>query len=360
MNGADGSTKCAVAAQKFFGEKKMGQRFLSLVNHKYSLIREKNELEALQRKAALYQALPELAEIDNKINGCGIGSARKILNGDCSPGQAVEQLKAEIEELKNQRGKLLSKNGYSPDYLGIRYSCSACRDTGFIGADRCACFERLQQAALFELSNVGNDNEENWENFSEELFPNETDEAKYGIKSNPRSNIIKIRERCTRFMASIDDPKERNLMFHGPAGTGKTFTAKSIAKVLMKRGISVLYKSAPALFEEISRHKVRMYKEGDFEDPDVDYIYDCELLIIDDLGTESATPAKSTELLNLLNTREANDKVRTCKTIISSNISPAKLFEYYNERIASRIIGSFDRLMFAGNDIRIMKALKST
>lgn len=161
-----------------------------------------------------------------------------------------------------------------------------------------------------------------------------------------------------RFTENIDDPDERNLMFYGHAGTGKTFTARCVAKELLKKGRTVLYRSAPDLFDTIGRYKAQAYKEGRFDDPGYSFIYNAEVLIIDDLGTESPTPARYAELLNILNARDENSRKRACKTIIATNISPSKLFEYYDERVASRIIGNFDRLVFIGTDIRITKAME--
>ncbi|MDD4494348.1 MAG: ATP-binding protein [Eubacteriales bacterium] len=335
----------------------MDNKYHSMVKSKYDTKRMQAEIEAQRRELALYQNIPELHDVDEKIKRCGLSFSRKVLNGESSPERAAKEIKAEVQNLAAIKQQILIDNGYEQGYLDPLYSCKLCEDTGFVNGKRCSCYSGMLISVLREQSNLGKYIDECWEKFDESLYSDAANAKEYGIDSSPRSNIQKVRKRCEQFIDNFDDPNERNLLMHGRTGTGKTFIAKSIAGALLKKGKSVLYKSAPELFEDVQQHRLKAFQESDFEDLVFDMIYNCDLLIIDDLGTESATPARSTELLNLLNTRENNSKAGICKTIISTNISPARLFDYYNERIASRIIGNFDTMTIAGADIRIIKVI---
>lgn len=335
----------------------MNNRFYSAVKSIYDSKRLQAETGAQRRKLALYTNIPELQDIDEKIKKCGLSFSRRVLNKESSPERAAAEIRSEVQKLAARKQQILIDNGYEKGYLDPLYSCKLCGDTGFVNGEKCSCYPGVLISVLRELSNLGNCDDECWEKFDESLYSDEVNSKEYGIDSSPRSNIQKVRKRCEQFICKFEDPNERNLFMHGRTGTGKTFIAKSIAGVLLNKGKSVLYKSAPELFEDVQLHRLKAFQESDFEDPVFDMIYNCDLLIIDDLGTESATPARSTELLNILNTRENNSKSGICKTIISTNISPARLFDYYNERIASRIIGSFDAMAIAGQDIRIIKVV---
>ncbi len=125
-----------------------------------------------------------------------------------------------------------------------------------------------------------------------------------------------------------------------------------IAAEVIKQGITVLYQTSPVLFSTIAEFKQKAFRDGYFRDDAYDRIFDVELLIIDDLGTEPPSPARYAEFLTILDARRSNGLSRVCKTIISTNISPKELYDYYDERSASRIIGGFDMFRFAGEDIR--------
>lgn len=336
----------------------MDSRLTAKVKNKYDVMRAERQAEKVRLKAELCEAVPQFREIEDEIRKCGIKYNRMILAGGKNSKEASVCLDADIQKLTEKKQQLLRENGYPEDYPNVAPSCPKCNDTGWINGARCNCFISETSKLSFEMSNIDPEGCESWGNFNDELYSDVIDEEKYGIKISPRSNIRKIKERCMRFTENIDDPDERNLMFYGHAGTGKTFTARCAAKELLKKGRTVLYRSAPDLFDTIGRYKAQAYKEGRFDDPGYSFIYNAEVLIIDDLGTESPTPARYAELLNILNARDENSRKRACKTIIATNISPSKLFEYYDERVASRIIGNFDRLVFIGTDIRITKAIE--
>jgi len=314
-----------------------------------------------RRKQEVFLKIPRIKEIEDEITHLGLRYNKMILYGLNDADQAVQELSSCIGRLKDEKKQLLLEHGYEPGYLEATYQCSKCRDTGFIksdtGLEKCFCYKQLLINYLYNQSNLMLAKAENFDNFDETLYPDEVDEKRYGIKKSPRENIRGIREKCMKFIENFESPEEKNLFFCGPAGVGKTFMANCIAAEIMKLGKTVLYQTAPVLFDTISDYKVRAFKDEYYEDTAYKKIFDVELLIIDDLGTEAQSAARYAELLNILNTRQINNLSRPCKTIISTNIEPDKLFEFYTERVESRIIGSFSLYKFAGKDIRKIKKL---
>lgn len=311
-----------------------------------------------QRKEELYSRIPRLYEIDDAVNFIGIKYNRLILAGNSSSAEILVCLDREIKMLNAEKQQLLKSNGISPDYFVPVYECGRCRDTGYIldssGYERCSCYKQQVINHLFSRSNISLSGKECFENFNELLYPEEVDFSKYGIAVSPRENIKNIKNACLDFISNIDGENQKNLFFSGRTGVGKTYLSFCIARELLNQGRTVLYLTAPKLFDIITEHKLKAFKEESYDDDRYQSIFTVELLIIDDLGTEPLSDARYAELLNLLNTRQSNSLASTCKTIISTNLGPKKLFELYTERITSRIMGHFDRLVLAGTDIRSM------
>jgi DNA replication protein DnaC len=314
-----------------------------------------------QRREEVFQKIPEIVEIQNKINFLGLHYNKMILLGRCSSKTASTELSGKLENLTKKKERLLVEAGYPTTYLDPIYKCPDCKDTGFIEqgtiTEKCFCYKQLLIDQLYNQSNLKLVQTENFSTFNENYYPEKVDEKRYGIRKSPREQILGIKEKCHEFIDNFDSVKEKNLFFCGPAGVGKTFMANCIAYELMNRGRTVLYQSAPILFDTIAEYKIRSYKEKEWEDSYYKNIFSVDLLIIDDLGTETQTPSRYAELLNILNIRQTNNYTRPCKTIISSNIEINKIYEYYTERVASRIIGSFAIYRFAGEDIRKIKKL---
>jgi DNA replication protein DnaC len=312
------------------------------------------------RRSNAYNTVPRLEELDKQINMSGIRYNKMILMGTHPADQAISELQSLITHLKTEKARLLAEHGLPENYLDIQYSCPKCRDKGFIeslqgGAERCSCYRQQLVNQLYLQSNLRLTDKDNFSSFDESLYNCEVDEKKYAIKISPRDNIKNIKERCLKFIESFDNTDEKNLYFSGPTGVGKTFMSTCIAIELMNRGKTVLYQTAPAIYNIINEYKAKAYRDEDFEDSSYRSIYDVDLLIIDDLGTESSTASRYAEFLSIIDTRKANSTSRPCKTIISTNIGVKELYEYYDERIASRIIGDFTLLRFAGDDIRRLK-----
>ena len=313
--------------------------------------------QASERKAQVYSKLPRLFEIDSEISFLGIKYNRLILTSNgASSTPLVAELEHNLRILAEEKKALLESNNISPDIFKLRFECEKCSDTGYIidssGSQRCSCYKQQIINHLFARSNISLNGSESFETFNEELYPEEVDSERYGIAISPRENIINIKNACIDFTLNLDNPESKNLFFSGRTGVGKTFLSLCIARKLLNEGRTVLYLTAPVLFDIITEHKMLAYKEENYNDDKYQSIFNVELLIIDDLGTEPISDARYAELLNILNTRQANNSISACKTIISTNLGPKKLFDLYTERIASRIMGHFDRLVLAGRDIR--------
>ena len=337
----------------------MSKTIHSIIKSEYDK-KQQNALDRLNmKKAEVNLTIPRLQAIDSEIQLAGVKVNKSILMGTASVNEGLKGLLDTIAELREERQRLLHVAGFPLDYLEIEHTCDKCKDTGLIELDgtheKCACYKQKLINHLYSQSNLKLAETENFASFDETLYPDFIDHSRFGIDISPRENILGIKNRCLEFIKNFSTTEDRNLFFTGPTGVGKTFMSNCIAMALLNRGVTVLYQTAPMLFNTINEYKMKAFKEDNFQDRGYKDIFDVELLIIDDLATESASASRYAEFLNILNVRQVNNNSRPCKTIISTNIGVKELYEYYDERVASRIIGGFDMYRFTGKDIRSMK-----
>lgn len=316
----------------------------------YDQKRSKAIIDADNKKRELYSEIPELEKVDNDINSISIYTIKSILTQ--KDANASNKLKAELSNLKNKKLELLKKAGKSLSDLNPNFECINCNDTGYIKTDDgnvlCPCIKQKLYNIQYNNSNIYDLENQNFSKFKLNYYSDKVDFDKYNSKYSPRENIIKIREICDKFIENFDDPNENNLLFCGNSGLGKTFLSSCIANELIKRGKTVLYQTAPIMLDNIID-----YKFGKTSQNVVSTIGNVDLLIIDDLGTETKNSLKITELFNIINSRLLNQNNVITKTIISTNLSLQDLYNTYEERILSRIIGNYEACYFFGDDIRI-------
>ena len=238
------------------------------------------------------------------------------------------------------------------------YECPICKDTGYIQKDNyrtemCSCLKQRLLDISFNKSNMSNLNKENFSTFNELLFSDEVNPNKYRFSISPRENIKKIKNKSLEFVQNFDNPDYKNLLFSGNTGLGKTFLSNCIANEILKMGKTVLYQTAPVLLENIIDYKLNKQK-ANLENINKS-VLETDLLIIDDLGTETLNSMKLSELFTIINTRILNLNHKITKTIISTNLNINEIFNKYEERIGSRIAGYYDIYCFFGDDIRFKK-----
>ena len=183
------------------------------------------------------------------------------------------------------------------------------------------------------------------------MYSNEVNKDLYSSNISPRENIKKIYDAAINFVDNFNKLEEKNLVFLGPTGVGKTFLSNCIAKALLEKGRTVLYQTAPVMLDTIISSRFNKQADANF----MDNLLNVDLLIIDDLGTETINSMKYTELFTIINTRLLNQNQKITKTIISTNLDLKTIFSVYNERIGSRIIGNYNIYKFFGDDIRFKK-----
>jgi DNA replication protein DnaC len=333
----------------------------------------KNEYENRQRKAydelsskrtLLYKKLPRLEEIENEIFLSGLKYNKLLIFGHIPHEEIISELNVVLNELKNEKELLLETHGYPRDFLRPSYTCEKCQDTGYLKleansqTEMCSCYKQQMINIIYSQSNLRLTGKESFNSFNVKYYPDTVNESRYGIKKSPRRQISGIKDHCLNFIDQFESPELKNMLFCGSTGTGKTFMAICTAVELMNKGNTVLYQSAPALFSAINEYRMKLSRDDGYENSTYKNILDADLLIIDDLGTESPSAARYAELLNILDSRHANNLNKPCKTIISTNIDIKELFTYYDERVVSRITGNFDIFKFAGDDIRKLRTEK--
>ncbi len=333
----------------------MANEILNSLLKEYEQKKMREEIAADNRKEELYTKIPRLKKLDNEINSYAISVTKNILN---SKSYSLSSLSDKINSLKREKELILKENHIDFDYLKPHYECSLCHDTGYIQKDNyqtemCSCLKQKLLDISFNKSNMSNLNTENFSTFNELLFSDEVDPKKYRFSISPRENIKKIKQKALEFVQNFDNPSYKNLLFSGNTGLGKTFLSNCIANEVLKLGKTVLYQTAPVLLENIIDYKLNKQKTN-LEDINKS-VLETDLLIIDDLGTETLNSMKLSELFTIINTRILNLNHKITKTIISTNLNITEIFNKYEERIGSRIAGYYDIYCFYGDDIRFKK-----
>ena len=331
----------------------MSSKILSTLLLEYDQKKRRAELDLESRKQELYARFPRLEEIETELNNFAINTAKNILNGSLS---SLENLNAKVAELKAEKEKLLKTNKIPSDFLKPHYECTLCNDTGYVQVENasstlCSCLKQKLLDVSYNKSNISNLGKENFETFNPNIYSDKPEPEKYKINVSPRQNMISIKSKCLEFIENFDNPETHNLLFTGNTGLGKTFMSNCIANELIKKGKNVLYQTAPVLLETVIDNKMSKYKTSS-QDDFYKNVLECDLLIIDDLGTECLNSMKLSELFTILNTRLLNLNNKVTKTIISTNLNINNIFKSYEERIGSRIAGFYDIYYFFGDDLR--------
>ncbi|NLO08853.1 MAG: ATP-binding protein [Clostridiales bacterium] len=330
---------------------------MALKNDQYNQIlreyderRFRNKHELDKRIQEAYQAIPQLKDLEDELISLSAQSGRLALFGNT---EALDELKDNTTRLREQQRQLLLDNGYPEDYLHIQYSCNKCKDSGFISNEKCSCFKQAIADMIYEGSNIKSVLElENFSTFSFKYYSDDYIDESIGL--SPLSNMQKIVATCKSFIRHFDK-KHENLLFLGNTGVGKTFLANCIAKELLDRGYTVIYLTAFRLFDILEKYKFGKEAENTLAAANqFEYILDCDMLIIDDLGTELSNSFTTSQLYLIINERLLRQK----STLISTNLSLDNLNTNYSERIYSRIISNYCIRRIVGEDIRLHKAIK--
>ncbi len=307
----------------------------------YDKLRADAEAKRDLRVKEVYKSIPQIEEIDNKINEIGSNTLNAILSDPDKKG-LKEEMKKKFEILKQKRNEILKANSVSEDFDKIIYRCSKCNDTGFIeGKGRCNCFnQRLidfsyKQSGMYEMIK-----KQNFDTFDLSLFG----KKKFDKEETSHENMKKIKSFCEKYVENFDN-ESQSLCFYGDTGLGKTFMSCCVAKALMDKEKSVIYISAPKLFKMMDDERFGREREG------IEDIYNCDMLIIDDLGTEAESKFVVPSLLEIINERLSHDK----KMIISTNLNFKGMEDTYTKRFSSRLLENFTIMIFYGDDIRKKK-----
>ena len=315
---------------------------MALTNSQYeSIIREYEEKQLKSRHALeerltrIRNAYPEYTSLENAPSSLASSFTRRLI--DKEEG-AREALYDALQEIRLKKETFLLEKGFPSDYLDPVYECPDCQDTGYIGQKKCHCFEKRIIELLYHQSNLaGTLEQENFDTLSYEYFSGQA-----------LSDYKKVVNISRDFVASFDESC-RNLLFMGTVGTGKTFLSNCIAKALIDTSHSVIYFSAAELFDTFARHVFG--KDKDSLDHFCKDLYHCDLVIVDDLGTELGSSFVTSSFFSFLNERQLLGK----STLITTNLGLQELQDKYSDRILSRIIGNFEICALNGRDIRILK-----
>lgn len=296
------------------------------------------------RRTEVYRKIPRLREIDSSVASIAVQKARLFLNGTDS---AMGDLKDSLAALGLEREQLLLTNGYPKDYLNPVYTCPDCKDTGYRNGQKCHCFKQAIINTVYEQSNIRQIlSRENFDTFSYEYYSKDDISKTTGLSSLVTAEHA-VQE-CRHFIDDFSN-KPKNLLIYGKTGVGKTFLSNCVTRELLDQGYSVIYFTAFQLFDILSK--------GVFEkDEDAiaahQNIFDCDLLVIDDLGTELSNAFTTSQLFLCVNERLLRQK----STIISTNLSLNQMMETYSERTFSRICDAYTLInLFSRVDIRIQK-----
>ncbi len=305
--------------------------------------RSKAQRIQLARHMEVTEKIPEIAKYEAQLSASGLAVVKALGMGKDAK-EYIDELARINLTVQDFIRTALKENGYPEDYLETPYTCKKCEDTGFVGGYICKCRTELLKSISKEgLSKVSPCKECSFDNFDVSYYPTE---AIGDTNITPRSRMNDILEYCKCYAEDFDTESE-SLYLHGATGLGKTHLSLAIANTVAEKGYKVIYDSAQNILSSLEREKFSSNNTGGRERE----ILDCDLLIIDDLGSEFSTQFTVAAVYNIINTRLNRSK----PVIISTNLTGQELEAKYTQRITSRIIGGYVSLLFLGKDIRQIK-----
>jgi DNA replication protein DnaC len=321
------------------------QRIYERANDELERRRDRAQAEQKKRHEEAVKKVPELLKIEKQMSDTGLAVIKAIsMGGDAK--SYIEKLAVENLAAQEKRIQLLAKAGYSKDYLEVQPVCCKCNDDGFVNGHSCGCrISLLRSLAFAELSELSPMECSTFETFKADYYPKAID-LETGI--SPYSRMTEIFNFCKAYAEDFDTSSP-SIFMHGKTGLGKTHLSLAIAGVVVNAGFGVIYGSAQNLLSKLEREHFSRNSEktGDAEQS----LLECELLILDDLGTEFSTQFTVSAIYNIINTRIS----RGLPVILNTNLTPEELEQKYTQRITSRITGNYISLQFCGRDIRQLK-----
>jgi len=312
-------------------------------------IRRRNRALSERRKSEVLEAIPQIGEIYSGYINESLAWLQKNLNTNNTDNFGLKKRNAETI---SKISALLSENGYPANYLDPVYECTACSDTGYITKNgrktRCGCIGVYASKEIYSEAEFTLPADISFSFFDASLFSGYDSDS----KKNKNEYMLSVKNLLSSF---CQNQKPRNYYIFGKTGTGKTFLMVSMAKALLENMIPSLYITSNTLFKITQEYKASMFSDEKADPYLYDFIYSTRVLLIDDLGSEPVTPSRYSELLEILNHRIR----KGISTIFASNLSPLDLKKMYDERICSRIIGTFDTIKLPGDDIRLVLKRRS-
>ncbi len=282
---------------------------------------------------------PELVDLESAISKLGAQIPSAVLSGNTS---ALGEIRAQMSALTAQRDQILASAALKP----MTYDCEECLDTGYVSGKICSCVHELvKQLRMAELAENFPVKSCRFDNFDLNYYPVEEDENRV----SPRKRMTQILKLCREYTLNFDPKTSENLLFMGGAGLGKTHLTLAMVAEITLGGHDVFYSTANGLFSALENEHFNLHSTDTF-----DAVLACDLLAIDDLGSEFASPYTKSALYNIVNSRLLSGK----PTIISTNLSMAEIERIYSSRIASRLIGEYTAKKFCGRDIRQLRAME--
>lgn len=316
--------------------------------------RRRREDQQNARRREIYAAIPRVAEIDRQLRRTIVDIIAASLRQGNDPVPAIGVIRDKNLDLQAERAELLVAHGYPADALDDKPACPKCNDTGWRGAVMCQCLKNLcAQEQIKELSKLLDLGEQSFDTFSLDVY---SPSPWRGSGISPRENMEMVYEICLNYAQKFGRFYFNNLFLSGAPGLGKTFLSACIARTVSENGFSVVYDTAVNIFSRFEDKKFSRDAEDTREARDETRRYlSCDLLILDDLGSEMATPFVQSALYTLINSRLTADR----RTVISSNLSMEDVRRRYAPQIASRLEGEYRVLPFFGEDIRLLRKQRS-
>jgi DNA replication protein DnaC len=306
------------------------------------------EENAARRREEARNLIPELAQLERRMAAAAAEVSKLILHDPESAPARLEKLRTDSLALQQQREVFLREKGLPADYLAVRYSCGTCKDTGYVGREMCSCMrDLLRKAAYARLGSASQAKSCTFGAFSLGFYPD--DPTENGGKS-PRELMTQVLAYCRRY-AETFSPASESILMLGHTGLGKTHLSLAIATAATEAGYGVVYTPVQKLMDKLESEKFARSAAKEQYTDSIDDVIGCDLLVLDDLGTEFHTQFTTSALYNIINSRMVEGR----PTILNTNLELPQIEEKYSQRMISRLICGFQVLKFYGKDIRFLR-----